>query len=86
MGTQTQSQKVALYLIEAGQNKSMFGLTIAGYLQHALAIVTEVGPLGMAGRIEEPALQTDVTSLCQVNSVKLLYFCFSSATIFIYFI
>ena len=59
----------------------MFGLTIAGYRQHALAIVTEVGSLGIAGRIEEPVLQTDVTSLCQVNSVKLLYFCFSSATI-----
>ena len=89
-------------------------LTIPGYGQHALAIVTailktvlivglvlilymrwqavaEAGALVMAGRIEEPAVLTETTSLCQVISIfklflgepnKTLVFCHSSATIF----
>ena len=71
-------------------------LTIPGYGQHALAIVTailktvltvglvlilnmmrqavaEAGALVMAGRIEEPAVLTETTSLCQVITIfKLL--------------
>ena len=64
----------------------MFGLTIAGYRQHALAIVTEVGSLGMAGRIEEPALQTDVTSLCQVNSITLVFLLFISYHFYLFYL